>query len=172
MTKAILGVLMLAGLSLVGCATAYGPLGFDGGYWDRRLASNIFQVGFSGNEFTGSADAYAFALRHAAEVTKAAGFKYFVMLNQNQATDNYQFQAPGSYNSYTNAYGYTTGTYIPGGTYDIQEPRTDFLIKCFKENPKGDSVDAYDILSATSTPPRPSLDTTPQLSAPHRSKNQ
>jgi len=65
--------------------------------------------------FTSPADAYLFALRRAAEVTKEAGFRYFVMMDKNQTSDDYQFQAVGAYRSYINGF---------------QEPRTAFLIKC------------------------------------------
>jgi hypothetical protein len=37
MTKRIFGTIMLAGLTMVGCAGEYVPLGYDGGYWDTPL---------------------------------------------------------------------------------------------------------------------------------------
>jgi hypothetical protein len=150
MTKAILTVSILAGLTLAGCATEYGPMGLSGGYWDRPLASDMFQVGFKGNGFTSPDDAYAYSLRHAAEVTTSAGFKYFVILDENQAEKSYQVQTEGSYQSYTNGYGYTTGTYTPGDTYTVHKPRMTFVIKCFNEKPDGNSFDAWDVRNASS----------------------
>jgi hypothetical protein len=141
---------------LIGCATAYGPRGFTGGYWDRRIASDIFQVGFRGNGFTRSEDAYNFALYHAAEVTQEAGYRYFVILDDEQNAAIEQYEAPGDFTGTTSLYGdtaTTSGIYTPGAVVTFRKPRASFLIKCFSSNQGSASFDAYDILNTESPTP-------------------
>lgn len=138
---------------LIGCATVYAPMGFTGGYWDRRISSDIFQVGFKGNGFTRPEDAYNYALYHAAQVTQEAGYRYFVILDDDQSVVTQQYQVPGTFNGTTDFYGgsaTTSGFYTPGAVVTFHKPRANFLIKCFSVRPGPDTFDAYDILNTES----------------------
>lgn len=74
--------ILCAGLVLAGCATptAYQPAAgrYSTGYSDKRLAENRFRVTFSGNSATGRATVEDYLLLRAAEVTRDAGYSWFV----------------------------------------------------------------------------------------------
>jgi hypothetical protein len=55
-------------LSMAGCATAYQPLSFTGGYTDRPLATGQYEVAFYGNGYTHREDVLAHFDRRASEL--------------------------------------------------------------------------------------------------------
>ncbi|TAK94135.1 MAG: hypothetical protein EPO07_17145 [Verrucomicrobia bacterium] len=75
----IAGVGVFVFLMLAGCATPYQPFSGMGGYWDKKIGENTFQVFFSGNGYTSRDAEYAFFLHRCAEVTIANGHDYFVI---------------------------------------------------------------------------------------------
>jgi hypothetical protein len=86
-----LGGVILASL-LLGCfhPTPYkrqsGELG-SAGYFDKKLTKDIYHVWADVNEFTVAGAASQFTLRRSAELTLENGFRYFVVLTQeNQAS--------------------------------------------------------------------------------------
>ena len=81
MKSKILAVPLLI-LSLAGCVqpTTYKPAGNDSatGYSDQRLADNRYRVTFTGNSVTKSETVENYLLLRAAEVTRDAGYNWFV----------------------------------------------------------------------------------------------
>jgi len=67
-------------LLLEGCATAYQPKSFTGGYSEVRLNSETVQISVSGNGYTSTERARNIALLRAADLTIESGFKRFVIL--------------------------------------------------------------------------------------------
>jgi hypothetical protein len=89
------GALMVAVLALAGCAspTPYGPRleGQQTGYTDRQLAQNRYRVTFRGNTVTPRETVESYLLLRAAEVTRAAGYDFFVFDTRNtKARTTYQ----------------------------------------------------------------------------------
>lgn len=156
---------IIATLSLIaalsGCATAYQPQSFDGGFSDAQLDTNVFKISFEGNGYTARDKANDFALLRSAEVALQHGFKYFVIIDSQQYSKNSTYTTPtttttnvntstygsahdfsnnATYNSYT--YGNTTSTVFGGQTYNISEPRTSNTIVCFIEKPQSFAYNA------------------------------
>jgi hypothetical protein len=89
------GVLAATALLLAGCAspTPYAPRlqGEQTGYTDRQLAPNRYRVTFSGNTVTPRETVESYLLLRAAEVTRAAGYDFFVFDTRNtKARTTYQ----------------------------------------------------------------------------------
>ena len=74
-------VLCLALLLLAGCATPYQSHAFRGGYSDKRIDGNTFEVHFGANQLTAQDTKYAFFLYRCSEVTTNNGDNYFVIQN-------------------------------------------------------------------------------------------
>jgi hypothetical protein len=55
-------------LTMAGCATAYQPLSFSGGYTDRALSAGQYEVAFYGNGYTRSDDVLELFHRRASEL--------------------------------------------------------------------------------------------------------
>jgi hypothetical protein len=80
-----LGVIGLAVVLLLqGCATGYQPLSARGGYSERRIADDIYEVVFSGNGKTPKATVDRYFIYRCAELTKQKGFKYFAIMRTNR----------------------------------------------------------------------------------------
>jgi len=74
-------------LLLTGCATTYQKEGFfTNGYSDSRESKNIFLVTFRANELTPPEQVYRLALQRAAELTLRHHYKYFIILEQIDAS--------------------------------------------------------------------------------------
>jgi hypothetical protein len=67
---------LLAAL-LAGCASPYQPLGSTGGYVDKQIEKDTFQVSFHGNGNTPRPVALKYFLYRCAELTVAQGYEYF-----------------------------------------------------------------------------------------------
>lgn len=64
---------------VVGCATAYLPIGATGGYYHQKVSENKYIIGFQGNGFTESQRADDYATLRAAEIGSKLGFTHFVI---------------------------------------------------------------------------------------------
>ncbi len=156
-----LHVLLIAAVTLAGCATAYQPQGATGGFSESQLDENVFQVTFKGNGYTDRDRANDFALLRSAEIALEKGYKYFVIVDAQQYSKNSSYTTPTTAttnvnaNTYGSAYGYgnsvnysgntygtATTTYSGGQTFHISKPRTTNTIVCFKEKPEGFSYNA------------------------------
>jgi hypothetical protein len=110
---------------LFGCvgATKYAPenrwdLGTKvQGYRDAKIANDLFQVSFAGNNHTPDDTAYNYCLYRCAEVTKQNGFDYFMIITEKDVT--------------THAAGLAVH---PGGAIasTVRFPSYNFKIKCGK----------------------------------------
>ena len=157
--KIIVAVSIL--LVLVGCATAYKPLGLSGGFSETQLDTNIFTITFKGNGYTDREKANDYALLRSAELALEKGFSYFVIVDAQQysktstyttpttATTNVNANTYGSSFSYgnnttynANTYGTATTTLSGGQTYNFTKPRTSNTIVCFNNKPQGFSYNA------------------------------
>lgn len=124
--------LIIVILSLSGCfETPYkrlGTVGFfqgGGGYSETQLDTNVFEVIFVGNSETPRSRANNFVLLRSAELAIKNGYKYFVVM------DNQQYSA------------ISLNRNLQGlGTDVVQSPRNSKIIMCFKEKPKGFSYNA------------------------------
>lgn len=153
--------IFLSVIALVGCATTYQKQGATGGYSSTQLDTNVFQVSFKGNGFTSRERANDFALLRSAELALENGFKYFVIIDAQQYSQNSTYTTPvtsttnintntygtaygyGNYGTYSgNTYGTATTTTYGGQAYHISKPRAANTIVCFKDKPEGFSYNA------------------------------
>jgi hypothetical protein len=137
--RALIVMMLVVG----GCATAYKPVGFSGGYSETRLGDNIFQVTFRGNGYTNAERAADFSLLRAAELATENWFSHFIVVDtsHNQRLSTYTTpitsQTTGSaYASGSTLYGQATTTTYGGQTYLISKPSSTNTIVCFKEQPE------------------------------------
>ena len=140
---------LLAVCGLCSCATPYQEMGYLGGYKDIRLDSNTVSVSFEGNGGTPRQTVETYLLYRCAEVTRDAGYDYFVILNQ--LTEANFAVAPGQYTSSTFAtrsrgsstmQSSTTGTYFQGPASAAYTSQA--LIKMFKGRKPAESAAAFD----------------------------
>ncbi|MDP3290752.1 MAG: hypothetical protein Q8M43_01845 [Sulfuricurvum sp.] len=153
--------ILLVILFLGGCATAYQPQSFSGGFSETQLDTNVFTITFKGNGYTGRDKANDFALLRSAELALEHGFKYFAIVDAQQYSKNSTYTTPttattnvnantyGSAYSYGNnttyngnTYGTATTTVSGGETYNISKPRTSNTIVCFVEKPQSFTYNA------------------------------
>ena len=82
MNKLFLVVLVIF---FVGCATSYQQAGFfRKGYSSTEIQEGVFRVRFHGNASTSASRAMDFAILRSAELALAHGYKYFIILGENQ----------------------------------------------------------------------------------------
>jgi hypothetical protein len=154
-------------LALGGCATAYEPNGWSGGFAESQLDTNVFNITFKGNEYTDREKANDYALLRSAEVALQNGYQYFVIIDAQEYSEDSTYVTPttSTTNAHSNASGAaydigdvtiyngnrngTSTTTVSGGqTYDISKPRTSNTIVCYNDKPAGFSYNAQ--LVATS----------------------
>ena len=145
-------LLLLVAVALSGClATPYQSTGMTGGVSHTAYARDQYQIRSSGNGFTSSERVSDFALLHAAEVTLAAGFSHFVIVNSaaggsthttvTQATTRTTTVVPptaqlGAYNvplGVARSSSVTTG----GDVQTTFKPDATLLIRCFNGDRQG-----------------------------------
>ncbi len=103
-------LLGLVALAIMGCATAYGPQSFSGGYSEVQLNNRVYEVTFSGNGFTSAKTVQNNLLRRCAELAQRGGFPYFLLIDRDSA-ENISTIHTNQPTTTT-----TTGT-VSGGTY-------------------------------------------------------
>lgn len=110
----------LATSATIGCATAYAPVHdlVGDGYRESRLDASTWRVAFAGNGATPRDTVEKYLLYRCAEITSAAGFDYFLVVETN--TSVHTSHAPDIYQSMTMYDGAgnatTSGHYIPGAS--------------------------------------------------------
>ncbi|ABI59617.1 CC0125/CC1285 family lipoprotein [Nitrosomonas eutropha] len=129
-------------LALAGCASAYKPKGFGGGFSETQLDTNVFRVSFRGNGYTRAERAEELALLRSAELTLKNGFTHFAIIDSQSREKHSAYTAPTQ--SYTtanataygnSAYGTANTTTYGGQTFLISKPSTTNTIMCFKGKP-------------------------------------
>ena len=130
-------------LALTGCASAYKPEGFGGGFSETQLDTNVFRVSFRGNGYTRAERAEELALLRSAELTLSNGFTHFAIIDSKSRERLSTYTTPTQ--SYTNAnvtaygntaYGTANTTTYGGQTFLISKPSTTNTIVCFKGKPE------------------------------------
>ena len=72
--------LMLFVLVMQGCATGYRPKGMFGGYEDKLVGENLYEVCFYGNQHTSSDRTQKYLLYRCAEVALKNNFDSFIII--------------------------------------------------------------------------------------------
>lgn len=132
--------LLFAVAILTGCATAYKPRGFSGGYSETQLGENVFQVAFNGNGFTSRERAADFALLRSAELALEHGFPFFAVVNGENSTSRSSYTTPTTTTGSATVVGntvYGSATTTGGETYVTVKPSTRNTIIGFNTKPAG-----------------------------------
>jgi hypothetical protein len=80
---------LIIALFLSGCATTYQKEGFfSNGYSDSRVAEDIFHITFRANEYTPPEEVYRLVLQRASELALKHHYKYFIILEQIDSSNN------------------------------------------------------------------------------------
>lgn len=141
----ILLILVLPLLLLAGCAsTPYQEYGnkIFGGYFSKKISANAYSVTFQGNENSNSKQVHDFALLRSAELTIECGYKYFVVIkDENQPLgesdrthSTYSFQVQESRvtpTSITTPNATQTTVKITGGRTTLIKPRYTLTIQMY-----------------------------------------
>lgn len=107
---------LAASLTLVGCATPYGPHQIAGGYSEVRIQNDTFRIVFDGNGFIHKSAVEYYALVRAAELTLQNGRDYFRVLGGDADVRTINVFIPGQTFATSNTYG--TG-YAHASAYPI-----------------------------------------------------
>ena len=134
--------IVLVALILVGCATPYQQTGLTGGFSETQLDSNVWTVTFKGNGYTSRERATDFNLLRCADLCLDNGFKYFVIVEGKEYSNEGSYTTPtssyttGSATAYgSSVYGSSTTHTYGGQTYHISKPTSSNTIVCFKQKP-------------------------------------
>ncbi len=84
------------------CATPYQTTGFTGGFTDTQLSETIWKVSAAGNAFTSKTAINDYALLRASELTLQNGYKYFVVINEDQTSTSHKADFGQTSNTYGN----------------------------------------------------------------------
>tara|TARA_Y100001954_G_C15618800_1_gene506695 strand:- start:230 stop:718 length:489 start_codon:yes stop_codon:yes gene_type:complete len=129
------------------CATKYQPRMWKGGFESTQLGEDMYRVTFIGNGYTSSTKAQDYCLLRCAELTIENGYKYFVIISEDNYSSNSKYTTPvttnSNYNVSSNYSGYNVrGTsYSYGGqTYNISKPRSKNTILMLKEKDSNNIV--------------------------------
>ena len=150
--KRLMIVAVVAAL-LMACATKYQARGFTGGFEDARIDSNTFVISVRGNAFTSAERTELMALLRAAEVTSAAGFDYFVIIDEKNYAQTGVFTTPSTSTTTGTATAYgnmaniqTRTTTTPESAIPFSKPRSGMRIKAFNGPKPADNPNAYSAL--------------------------
>lgn len=138
----LIAILLATSTVLSGCATAYQPQGYTGGFSETQLQPNVFRVSFKGNGATSAERAADFALLRSADLALTNGFSYFVIVDSNSSTAISTHTLPtttqttGTVSTYGNT-GYINAqsTSYGGETMVFRKPTSSNVIVCFTERP-------------------------------------
>lgn len=128
--------------SLGGCMTAYQPLGATGGYEDKQLDKDTYQVAFYGNGNTPRPVVLKYFLHRCAELTLEKGYEYFEIYSTKGEAP--QSTAPGApYMQVRGSYTPPTIVYVPGAS--VTRWRVRGIIRMY---PKDLLMDAKELFAA------------------------
>lgn len=135
---------------LTGCATAYKPNGFSGGFVDMPMAQDTYRIKFNGNGFTTEQQATEMAMLRAAELTLERGFSHFIVVSAGEKIDSTNAWMPGV----TSTSVYPTGnggfrSFTSGGGFmmNIRKPQAELIVRMFHDA-STNGLDASAIASA------------------------
>lgn len=107
-----------------------------GGYDDRMIQSDLYQVWFAANQIVKKENVDYFALVRAAEVTVLAGKEYFEVVSGQDVGKTIRYASPGAViASAANAGPITTATavYVPPSETSVTFPKTLLMIRLRNE---------------------------------------
>jgi hypothetical protein len=107
-----------------------------GGYDDRMIQSDLYQVWFAANQIVKKENVDYFALVRASEVTVLAGKEYFEVVSGQDVGKTILYASPGSVvASVSNVSATTTATavYVPPSETSVTYPKTLLLIRLKNE---------------------------------------
>lgn len=93
------GVLFLAVVFGMACATPYQKMGYRGGYDDFRIGEDTVEVTFRGNAHTSRETVSRYLLRRASEVTLKNGYTHFAPLSETDHSAVYVYGNDGKVRS-------------------------------------------------------------------------
>jgi len=71
-------------LLLINCSTPYQPKGILGGYSEKQLDNNCYEVSFWGNQHTNPDDVDKYLLYRCAELSQDKGYEYFAIIGESR----------------------------------------------------------------------------------------
>lgn len=74
-------------LLLLGCAATYGPMNAHGGYTQKQINENTFEVSFEGNQYNTLEQVRTYLLYRCAELTLEQGLTYFLIVQDLSYSD-------------------------------------------------------------------------------------
>lgn len=129
-------LLIISALFLLSCATPYQEKGLRGGVTGIRLDDTIFEVTSSGNGYTGRNTIYRYGLRKAAEMSLAAGCKYFVAIDNNSQTLNVGTTSGSAVNDGLSLLNSNLIYSMNGAMYNVIKPKVyKNTFACFSQKP-------------------------------------
>lgn len=145
----IVTIFVLVTILNLGCATGYRKEGYKGGFTDLKIQEGVYRVNFAGNSYTSEQRSEAFALLRASEIALKEGYKYFSIIEGGtKIKADYDVSSPTYYTyGQVDENGMYSASTVPigGGVHSTDRPRTSLLIKCYKEKPKFDVLDAAQV---------------------------
>ena len=128
-------------LELIGCATPYQAMGFQGGYSTVRLDDEVFEIALKSNVALDRTTAERSLLRRAAGVALEHGFTHFVVVGRNRSA----------------GLGFVMR---PGVVGPVRQSAQTITIHCYDGPPGGsDAIDAQQQLRSTPATVTPSRQT-------------
>lgn len=121
-------IIILISIIISGCATQYKKMGWRGGYSQTQLDKNMFNVSFLGNRYTSKERISDFITLRSAEITLESGYKYFVIIKENNNISKTLHSTPVTIDSYGNING--------GEVYTTSKPSSQNSIILFHKKPK------------------------------------
>jgi len=142
-------VIMFFAALLGGCATSYQPIGQSGGFYNRKVAENIYVIGFNGNGFTNSQRANDFARLRAAEIGEKLGFTHFVVEGTLDTSKIEVVDAgtttttTGRVNEHRNSTTYHETSTTTNNSYKVYKPGVEIKVVYSEGVPKGRHLDLF-----------------------------
>lgn len=125
-------ILFLTAFAVVSCSTGRSYHAFDSywslGYNDTRLGDDVWSVSYRGYEIS-QGEANDYALLRAAEVTAAAGYRYFAVVKEQNSTST---TAVGTFNAYQG----TGSGFMSSTSY----PEVRLSIKAYQTKPAAEAI--------------------------------
>ena len=86
--------LLVASLLLASCTTSAAQRDPHSGYWDAKVDTETYEVGYRCNGTTPREDVETYLLYRSAEITREAGFDYFEIIEQDSESRPFVVQSP------------------------------------------------------------------------------
>ncbi|MFB3890537.1 MAG: hypothetical protein ACE15C_00795 [Phycisphaerae bacterium] len=153
MNKMLFGLVPVLLISY-GCATPYQELGEAGGYLQKKLTEDTYQVTFHGNGYTNRPRVRDFALLRAAEIGRQLGYAYLTVEGEEDCSRT-SIANMGSTS-------HTTGTVYPSGFYTgtttsyepdvpVVKPGVILQVRYYEGEPAGRHLESYRVDDAINT---------------------